>query len=234
VIDIHCHILPGIDDGPERLETSLAMASMAAADGIRTIIATPHTDGVRVHHAAVTQAVEELNHELESSRIPVTVAVGFEIPYHLLDSLAATHTLADSRYVLVEFPHGYIPRDAGQTLYNLIMQGLRPIIAHPERNGGVLTRPDRLAEFIDAGALAQLTAASITGDLGSDVQRCALYLLNRNLSHFIATDSHSPSFRQPVLGKARAVAEKILGQKEADLLVMGNPVKITQSTDWSS
>lgn len=229
VIDIHCHILPGLDDGPQRLETSLAMASVALRDNIRVIIATPHTDGVSVNRDTVTAKVIELNSELEQLAMGIEIVAGYEIPYHLVAELAPTHTLAGSRYVLIEYPHTYIPGDARTTIQRLVQQGLQPIIAHPERNGGVLEQPDRLAESIQAGALTQLTAASLTGELGPDLQRCAMYLLSNGLVHFIGTDSHSPSFRTPVLKKAHTMAAKLVGREQADQLTMVNPGRILRA-----
>ena len=228
VIDIHCHILPELDDGPQRMEISLAMASKAAQDGIRVIIATPHTDGTTVNSITVAAKVSELNNELTQHSIPLEVVAGYEIPYHLVADLATTHTLSESNYVLIEFPHTYVPKDAISTIYNLIAQGLQPIIAHPERNAAVLAQPDLMTELIEAGALSQLTAVSITGELGPDLQRCAIYLLKNSMAHFIATDSHSPNFRSPVLRKAHTFVTKLLDRKQADLLIIDNPAKILQ------
>jgi len=229
VIDIHCHILPDVDDGPLLLKSSLAMAAIAAEDGITVIIATPHTDGIRVNRETVAAKVRYLNRELDRHAIPLAIVAGHELPYHLLPNLASSHTLADSNYVLVELPHSYFPGDTLGTVYGLLDRGMVPIIAHPERNKDVLLEPDLMADLVEAGALVQLTAASNTGELGTDIQRCAHYLLENNLTHFIATDSHSPSFRTPVLGKAHGVAVRLLGRQQADLLTAGNPEKILRA-----
>ena len=228
MIDIHCHILPATDDGPNTMETSLAMAEISAADGIQTIIATPHTDGIRVNRESVIKGVAKLNIELQLNKTPLKVLPGYELPFHLVSELGPTHTLAGSKYLLIEFPHQYIPQGASSTLYNLIYSGFKPIIAHPERNNEVLANPTRLVELVETGALVQLTASSITGDLGPDIQHCAHYLLNNGIGDFIATDSHSPAFRAPVLSKAHVTVKKLLGRKKADLLVMENPRKIIQ------
>ena len=228
MIDIHCHILPGVDDGPQHLNSALTMARVAAEDGISTIIATPHTDGIRVNRNLVEDKVLILNNELASNQIALKIVPGYEIPYHLVPDLAKSHTLVNSNYILIEFPHTYLPRDALGTVYSLVDQGLQPIIAHPERNGGILQDPGQMEDLIAAGALSQLTASSVTGEQGPDVQRCANYLLVNNMAHFIATDSHSPSFRIPVLSKAHAIAVKLLGKTQADYLTIGNPEKILQ------
>lgn len=229
MIDIHCHILPSIDDGPEKLKTSLSMAKIAVKDGIHTVIATPHTEGIRVNAKRVAIAVESLNHELQKKKIPLTILPGHEIPFHLITELADTHTLVGSKYVLVEFPHNFVPPDAADTLFELQSSGLIPIIAHPERNRSVIMNPDILADFIFSGNLVQITAASITGELGPDIERCAYHLLQNNMTHFIATDSHSPSFRKPVLKKAAKTVTRLIGTEKAEMLVIGNPAKIIQS-----
>ena len=229
MIDIHCHILPGIDDGADRLQTSLAMASMAVRDGITTVIATPHTDGVTVNRTVVQQAVDRLNIELAEQGIDLEIVAGYEIPANLVCDLQS-YTIADSPYILVEFPHQYLPEDAAETLYTLVQAGRKPIIAHPERNGSVLRNPELLRELVAVGSMIQLTAASVTGDFGPDILHCANYLLRNRLVHFLATDSHSPTFRKPVLSPARKAAARLIGREQADRLVIDNPQKIIKKT----
>lgn len=218
-----------MDDGPRSISTSLAMARIAAEDGISVVIATPHADGSPLAPERLAAAVENLNRELGGRGIPLTVVSGFEVPHHLALDLAASHTLAASSYLLIEFPHDFMPVEAAPLIRALVGRGYLPIVAHPERNRDILADPQRLAEIVDAGAQSQVTAASITGDFGPDCQWCAHYLLTRGLSHFIATDSHSPTFRIPVLSKARSFAEKLLGPERAALLLEGNPRKILRA-----
>lgn len=213
------------------MDLSLAMAEMAVKDGIEVIIATPHADGAQITPERLAAAVRDLNRELIARHIPLNVAPGFEIPHYLVLDLAATHTLAGSRHVLVEFPFDILPGDAPALISTLIGRGFLPIIAHPERNGDIIADPRQLMELISAGAQVQVTAASITGELGPDCQRCAHYLLRRGLAHFIATDAHSPTFRTPVLSRACAVVSKLLEPERVALLVEGNPRKILQATD---
>lgn len=226
MIDIHCHILPGIDDGPRTIETSLAMASIAFDDGIDTIIATPHTDGIRVNRESVVQAVSKLNQELLLNNIKVHVLPGYEIPYHLVAELAERQTLAESEYVLVEFPHTHLPRGALNTFYSLLAKGFKPIVAHPERNHDVIMNPQLMENITDSGVYLQITAASITGQLGPDIQRCSHYLLKNDMVHYIATDSHSPTFREPALTKAFRSVTKLLGKEKSRVLFYDNPKKI--------
>lgn len=213
------------------MSLSLAMAEMAVKDGIEVIIATPHADGKLITPERRDVAVRDLNRELIARHIPLTVVPGFEIPHYLALDLAATHTLAGSRHVLVEFPFDIMPGDAPALISALIGRGFLPVIAHPERNGDIIADPRQLTEMISAGAQVQVTAASITGELGPDCQRCAHYLLKRGLAHFIATDAHSPTFRTPVLSRACAVAGKLLASDRVALLVEGNPRKILQATN---
>lgn len=226
MIDIHCHILPGLDDGPSSLETSLEMAAVAAQDGIKVIIATPHTDGIRIHSVLVQKSVKHLNTALRDKKIDITIHCGYEIPSYLLDNLATAHTLAGSSYLLVEFPHTHLPADALSTISTAVSRGFHPIIAHPERNPDVLNNPELLRNLTDNGALTQLTAASVVGELGPDILHCSHYLIKNNMVHFIATDSHSPSFRKPVLSKAHKIATKLVGKEQADQLVLHNGSKI--------
>jgi protein-tyrosine phosphatase len=218
-----------MDDGPRSIATSLAMAQIAAEDGISVVIATPHADGSLLAPEQLAAAVANLNRELSTRTIPLTVVSGFEVPHHLALDLAVSHTLAASRYLLIEFPHDFMPAEAAPLIRDLVARGYLPIVAHPERNGDILADPRHLSEIVDAGAQSQVTAASVTGDFGPDCQRCSHFLLTRGLAHFIATDSHSPTFRIPVLSKARSLAEKLLGPERAALLVEGNPRKILRA-----
>ena len=233
MIDIHCHIAPGLDDGPLTIATSLAMAKIAAEDGIKVIIATPHADGEHITPERLHTEVRNLNQTLMARRIPLTVVAGFEIPHSLALVLAASHTLAGSSYVLIEFPHEFMPAEAPALIRALLGRGFLPVIAHPERNGDILAEPLRLAEMVAAGALIQVTAASITGEFGPDCLRCAHYLLSKGLVHFIATDSHSTTFRAPMLSRAHAIARRLLGPERAALLTSGNPQKILMAAKTS-
>lgn len=228
MIDIHCHILPDIDDGPRYVNTSIDMARLAVRDGIKTIIATPHTDGIRVNRDIVKNSVAQLNAVLRDEGIKLEILVGYEIPSDLVYSLAECHTLANSKYILLEFPHTHLPADAIEIIQNTIQKGLTPIVAHPERNPEIMAKPELLIELIDIGALAQLTATSVIGELGPDVQKCSHYLLLKDKVHFIATDSHSPVFRKPALKKTRKIVSKLIGRKKTDIIFLHNTQKILQ------
>ncbi|MBU1420036.1 MAG: capsular biosynthesis protein [Proteobacteria bacterium] len=229
MIDIHCHILPGIDDGSPDMETSLEMARMAAKDGIHTIIATPHLTTVEYPKDNLLQAIDELNAQLKSQTIAITVLFGAEVQSHIALEAADNFCLAGSSSLLVEFPHSYLPADSENLIYSLVTNKITPIIAHPERNGQISREPWLLAPLIELGARTQITAESITGDQGMTARNCAEYLFQRNQVHYIGTDSHSPGFRKPILSKAVKQAAKIIGKAEAQKLVSGYNIFLPSS-----
>jgi protein-tyrosine phosphatase len=220
MIDIHCHILPGIDDGAPDIETSIAMARIAADDGIHTIISTPHLTDAATLKETLIEAVAQLNITLRQYKIPVTVLFGAEVQAHIALDVADRFCLAESSFLLVEFPHSYLPVDAGELVSALTTRSIIPIIAHPERNLQIVREPWRLIPLLEMGAKIQITAESITGKMGMGAKNCAEHLLHNGYVHYLATDSHAPGFREPVLSKAVKKAGRIIGQDQARLLVM--------------
>lgn len=200
MIDLHSHILYGLDDGPARLEGSLGIAHAAAADGIVAIAATPHVrDDYPTSAAAMGAAVAELREALASKDIPLALHTGGEIALDRLERLDEDELrhfgLAGSRYLLLEFPYRGWPLGLPQQLFELQAAGFLPVLAHPERNPDVIAEPERLAPLIAAGAVVQVTAASLDGRLGKRPQRTGLELVRRGLAHLIASDAHAPSIR---------------------------------------
>ncbi len=226
MIDIHCHILPGIDDGSQDFDISLKMARIAAADNITTIIATPHVGDNHLPRAKIIALVQALNAALEQEQIDILILPGAEIQSHWALNLCHEHCLADSPYLLLEFPHSYLPGDALDIIFSLLEQNKKVILAHPERNFAIYSDPRKIIPLIEAGAKVQITAESLIGKQGPDVRNCANYLLKNKMVHYLATDSHSPNFRKPCLSNALKKAEKILGRREAIKLVKDNPEKI--------
>jgi protein-tyrosine phosphatase len=237
MIDIHCHILPGLDDGSADLTSSLRMAQAAVADGITTIIATPHHDGSRRNPALrIREAVREFQQELEARHIPLTVIPGQEARLRdsFLPDLAEGRiaALGSGAYVLLEFPHACVPQDALDILYELKVRKLSAVIAHPERNREIADNPDKLRELVEAGALSQITSHSLTGLFGSKVQKTALRLVKERLTHFVATDAHDPDLRNFNLKEAFRILEERCGgevivylQENARRLAAGLPVE---------
>jgi protein-tyrosine phosphatase len=228
MIDIHCHILPGIDDGPSDMNESIEMASVAAADGITTIVATPHLKD-RIYPAEIiASGVSALNRQLAERKIPVRVLRGADISAMFSLTLLKDFTINGTKYLLFEFPHTHMPSNAGQIIFNAMVSGLRPIITHPERNPSVVRDPSGLIELREAGALVQITAGSLTGDFGPEAQGCALFLLKKGAVDIIASDAHSVDVRRPVLSEGLLVAEKVLGRESALRLVEDNPAAVIE------
>ena len=226
MIDIHCHILPGVDDGSPDIETSLKMARIAAQDGVRVIFATPHVGDNGLERKVIIEKAVLLSSELKKKNIDLKVVPGGEIQSHLALSLASIHTLGFSNSILIEFPHSFLPLESVVLVRTLVSKGYRVIIAHAERNYTIAFHPEKVCDLIQAGAEIQITAESLTGFLGPDPKRCADYLLRQKWVHYIATDSHSPTFRRPTLSHAVQVASKFIGKKAALKLVTTNPERI--------
>jgi protein-tyrosine phosphatase len=223
MIDLHCHILPGIDDGPSDMQTSIDMARIAAEDGIETIVATPHIKEIQHSTVKLHTLVQQLNNHLEHQNIPVNVLLGADVFALLNPSCLKDYTINNSRYILTEFPHNYLPSNSREILFSLAIQGLCPIITHPERNLAIMKKPDLLLDMLYGNVLVQITAGSLTGEFGRDEQACASYLLRKEAVHFIATDAHSTDFRRPVLSEGLKHAGKIIGKERAKKLVWDNP-----------
>lgn len=208
MIDIHSHILPGLDDGAKTEEASLAMALDAVAQGITTIIATPHHKNGKYENTGedIKFHVAILNKLFQEVKIPITLLPGQETRLYgeMLKDIKNKEilTLNDSRYLFVEFPYGQVPRYAEQALFELLIAGYVPIIVHPERNEELIEHPHKLYEFVNQGALTQVTAGSLTGEFGRKIQRFSYRLIESNLTHFIASDAHNTTSRAFLLNDA--------------------------------
>jgi protein-tyrosine phosphatase len=238
MIDLHCHILPGIDDGPADLETSLEMARLAAADGIKAIVASPHSlDGVYYNsRETILKKTLEFRQALKVAGIPMFLLPGADIhfDFDLQDKLARREALAvnDRNYLLLELPRQFLPPNFKEALFNLKVQGYFPILTHPERNVALQIDPQILGEYVSLGALVQITAMSLTGGFGGKARDHARRWLEQGLVHLIATDAHSPENRPPVLSKALRAATEIVGRKTAvkmvttwpEFVLLGHPL----------
>ena len=234
MIDLHCHILPGIDDGASDLEESLAMAKQAVDDGIQTIIATPHTlNDIFVNPLRKTVShVERLRQSFQENKVGIELRIGSEVRIRpemtrlVMDGEIAT--LNDGgKYLLVEFPLQLIPPGSREELFQLKLNHMTPILAHPERNPIFQDNPERLFDLVNMGCLVQITAMSITGRLGGPAMECAHTLLKHRKAHIIATDAHSSTMRPPILSQGVEVASRILGgMEEAEDMVVKTPRSI--------
>ena len=221
MIDIHCHILPSVDDGPSSLEESLAMARRAVEDGINTIVATPHTlNGVYMNPAKeVTARVSAFQDVLSENQIDLKVYPGADV--HICPNLFTriengdAGTINDAKkYILLELPSQTIPEGIKNEIFSLTLNGITPIISHPERNAIIQHDPLILYELLTMGALSQVTAMSLTGDLGKFARKSAERLLSNRLAHIIASDAHSSDGRPPIMSHAVDCAAEILGSCE--------------------
>ncbi|RDW20742.1 tyrosine-protein phosphatase [Oceanobacillus chungangensis] len=201
MIDIHSHILPGIDDGAQTEEDSLEMAREAVAQGITTIIATPHHRNGKYDNkrSSIIQDVNILNELLIREDIPLNVLPGQEtrINGDMVEDINNGELLSldDTKYLFVEFPSAHVPRYSSQMLFDIQVAGYTPIIVHPERNQELIEHPNKLYEFVRNGALTQVTAASIVGKFGKNIKTFSQQLIEANLTHFIASDAHNTTSR---------------------------------------
>jgi len=257
MIDLHSHILHGMDDGAETTEGSLQMCRTSYRDGIKTIVATPHIlPGVYENNRSTILAkVQELNNALMKFRVqssefgvknsdsmtqrlndPMT---GFKLlpgaDVHFSSDLLQRYekeeivTVNDrGQFLMIEFNFQGIPYQAEEVLFQLLAKGIVPLISHPERNFEIGQRPKRYYEMIRMGCLGQVTAMSLTGEFGPGVKKVAEKLLAHRLIHFIASDAHSINGRPPILSVGVKAAEKIVGREEAQKMVTEYPQAIIE------
>ena len=197
-------------------------------DGITTIVATPHIKEPPCPSEDIAAKVAALNHRLTEKGIPLTILQGADVSSTVDVSLLRGYTINRTRYILIEFPHLYLPGNAKEIIFRLMTHGYGPIVTHPERNLSILANPKLLLELLDTGLLVQITADSLTGAFGLDIQECALYFLKKKVVNFIATDAHSSRERRPELSAAVKIAARILGKEQADRLVTLNPGNVVQ------
>ena len=241
MIDIHCHILPRIDDGPRSIDESLDMCRIAAEDGIQTIVATPHfkKSVYEPDSTEVFEAVKSLQEEVDSEGIGLRLLPGadFAVTSSFLDDIKRIEHLTinrSKRYFLAELPHSSAPPNWDDHLLSALDDGIVPILTHPERNPSFVKRPESVTRFVHAGGLVQITSGSITGEFGDEVLRTSAYLLSHGLVHVIATDAHSATYRAPLLSRAVAMASDLLGDEAATALVTTIPAAIIEGKPLSS
>lgn len=230
MVDIHHHLLWGLDDGPTSMETSVAMAKMAAADGITHIVCSPHANSRYPYDPAlIREKISELQRELDSESVPLKLGHGcdFHTSYENIQDAKADperFSINGLGYLLVELPDYGLPRGMTDIFYQLQITGLTPILTHPERNPTLQSDMSRLTEWLRGGVLIQVTAGSVTGRMGKEAQRMAHKLLEKRWVHFLATDAHNITSRPPKLQEAYdAVAERY-SPEYAHLLCVSNPI----------
>ncbi|MFI8687634.1 tyrosine-protein phosphatase [Rossellomorea sp. NPDC077527] len=238
MIDIHSHILPGVDDGAKTIEDSIDMAKQAVSEGIHTIIATPHHMNGKYDNtkSAILPLVQELNATLKSENINLQVLPGQECRIYgeILEDYEKGEILSlneSSQYIFIEFPSSSVPRYAERLLYDIQVEGLTPVIVHPERNTELIERPEKLYKLVKNGAVTQLTASSLVGYFGKNIQKFSQQLIEANLTHFIASDAHNIHNRSFKMEEAMDDIEKKYGidmvyyfTENAEMLVDGRTI----------
>lgn len=229
MIDLHCHILPGIDDGARTWEDSIAMAKQAAADGVSIIAATPHLGDPTLSPDLIRQLTSQLNKLLYEHHVPVRVIAGAEFPCHLNAALALPYCLENTSCLMVELPHNHFPPMAYAFIRRLTSMGIRPCIVHPERNLDIQHEPNLMVRLRqEYRVMAQITAGSLCGEWGMEARLCANFLVRNRLCDFIASDGHSPEWRPPLLSKAVKIAAKLSNHETSHAMVHDTPLAILQ------
>lgn len=229
MIDLHCHILPGIDDGAADLSVSLAMARASVADGVTVLACTPHIMPGMYHNSGpqIRAAVKELQETLVQEGIPLHLVAGADV--HIVPDLAkglqSGHLLPiyDTRYVLIEPPHHVPPPRLEECFFGLMVAGYVPILTHPERLTWINSHYAAIERLFQAGVWMQITAGSLAGAFGRNPLYWAERMLDEGRVHILATDAHDTKRRPPNLGKGRDLAARRVGVREAEHLVVTRP-----------
>lgn len=235
MIDLHCHMLPGIDDGATDLAVSLEMAKASVADGVTVVACTPHILPGLYHNVGpqIRQATLELQGVLDRERIPLRLVPGADV--HIVPDLVAglrsgrLLSLADTRYVLIEPPHHVAPTKMEDLFFNLVVAGYVPILTHPERLMWIEAQYSTIQRLVRGGVWMQITAGSLAGSFGRTAQYWANRMLDEGCAHLLASDAHDVERRSPCLGRGRELAEKRVGSQEAEHLVLTRPSAILEN-----
>ena len=228
VVDMHTHILWGVDDGPQLVEQTMALLQQAVQEGITDLIATPHSSHplYDVSFDTVTKRVLFLQQAIDKNNLPLTLYTGHEVRLceHVISSVRAkkVHTLASSNYLLLELPSNTVPYYTIPLIRELLAEGIIPIIAHPERNKAIAERPVHLERLIREGAMAQVTAGSLAGHFGRTVQSLSLDLVKANLVHTYGSDVHHVTSRPFLFEEGLCFLEKKKALDAVELLLENN------------
>lgn len=227
MVDIHCHILPGLDDGAKSLDDAVAMAEIAIKDGITHVVGTPHANAqYHFDPDLIRQRRDELQNVL-GDRLQVATGCDFHLSFENLEQVqadSARYTINQKRYLLVEFAEFSVPPAMDETLHQLMLRGLSPIITHPERNRLIRSHPDRLRRWLQQGSYVQITAQSLLGRFGHTAQKYVEEWLDEEMVHFVASDAHDTRHRPPLLSKAYKVVAGRCGPDRAQALFHANPL----------
>jgi protein-tyrosine phosphatase len=232
MVDIHCHILPGIDDGSKSWEMTADMCRVAAADGITHIVATPHANDVYAYDRERYTAMLGDLHSASEGKLIFSLGCDFHFSYdNIQDALEnpGRYTIGDTQYLLIEFSDFGLPPSVKQNIFALRSRGLVPIITHPERNQVLLKRPEMVLELVEEGCLVQVTANAVTGEWGKTSEKMVHWLLKRGAVHFVASDAHDPVRRKPTISEARDAIAALSSAEIAESLVRHNPEAVVEN-----
>ncbi|SEC59686.1 tyrosine-protein phosphatase [Terriglobus roseus] len=233
MVDIHQHLLFGIDDGSKSLEQSVAMVQMAMDDGFTHVVATPHANDRYPYDRARNERLLQQIRETLPPNVAAAMTLGLGCDFHLNfenTEDARLHnrryTINEKEYLLIELPDIGISNRIDEILYNLRVEGMTPILTHPERNVTLQRTPGKLQEWVSNGLLLQVTAGSVVGDFGPTAEALAWSLLKKNSVHFLATDAHDLERRTPTMSAARRLVSERLGEEMATRLCVTNPMMV--------
>lgn len=243
MIDLHCHILPGIDDGAKNWDESLKMARLAVSEGITHILATPHhMNRSWINPKQVVESLtSELQDRLDAENIPLTIFPGQEVRLHgeiikNINNNEISFIDETNKYLLIEFPTAEVPAYADRLFYEMQTNQITPVIVHPERNHAILKDPNILYEFANRGIMSQVTAASYVGKFGKEIEKLSFQLIEHNLAHFIASDAHNTTNRLFYMKEAMQKLEKDFGKEKVHFfyqttrdLINGDTVRLSEA-----
>jgi protein-tyrosine phosphatase len=226
VIDIHCHLLPEVDDGPKSWDAAVEMCRIAANDGITHAVATPHANDRYAYDRVYLSSLLTQLQEKVGPALRLSLGCDLHLSYENLERVLDqphSYTIGETNYLLVELSNFSVPIQLTGCFVRLGDRGLTPILTHPERNPILQQSPQRILEWAEQGCLMQVTASALTGYWGERPEIIARWLLERAAVHILASDAHDAKRRVPILSEARDVAEEIVGAEYAQALVEDNP-----------
>ena len=228
MIDVHSHILPGLDDGPKSMEEALEMCAIAEADGVEVIVATPHMlNGLyEIEREDILAGVQVLNQACREKHIDIGILPGADVrvgdELERMLACGEVMTVADQgQHLMLELPEETVPAELSGLLFELQLTGINPVISHPERNYAIQEDMSLLRKLVEAGNLTQITAGALTGQFGDVAQRCSRQIVQAGLGHLLASDAHDCKRRKPELSQAYKVVEELLGSEEAQQMAHG-------------
>ena len=242
MIDIHCHPLPGVDDGASSFEVAVEMCRLAAEDGTTHLVATPHNNYVYAFDPILNRQLLADLQKRVGEKPALLLGCDFHLSYDNIQICAQRSkdfTINQTSYLLVELPDQFIPDHLSRVYYDIQVAGLKPIITHPERNALLQRKPELLETWVSNGCLVQVTAQSYTGGFGTRTRKLAERLLDSGLVHFFASDAHDVKRRPPLLSACYQKVEQAKGTEVADLLLQKNPeavingLPLPPQPDWT-